>query len=67
MEFQSGPAGGKGRQINIGLVIFRLTVVFVDLFYLDRVVGHDVKILDFFGGVRENSEKSNDFCLVKEQ
>ena len=54
-------------QINNGLVIFRLTVFFVNPFYLDRVVGNDVKILDFFGGVRKNSEKKHRLRLVKEQ
>ena len=61
-----GPTRSKGGQVDICLIVFRLTVLLVDLFYLNRMVGHNVKILDFFGGIRKNSEKGIGLRLVVE-
>ena len=65
-EFESGPTRGKGRQVDIGLIVFRLTVLLVDSLYLNRIVGHNVKILDFFDGIGKNSEKGISLHLVVE-
>ena len=56
----------KCRQVDIGLIFFRLTVLLVDPFHLNRIVGHNVKILDFFGGIGKNSEKGIGLRLVVE-
>ena len=53
-------------KVDIGLIVFRLTVPLVVPFYLNRIVGHNVKILDFFGRIGKNSEKGIGLRLVVE-
>ena len=53
-------------QVDICLVVFRLSVHFIGPYDLNCAISRNVKSLDFFCGIRTYSEKGMNLCLVKE-